>query len=251
KTLGRENGDLTSKEFLKNHIKGENYDVIFNTVAWTQVDAAEDQPREAYLINATLPKWIGEIVRETSTHLVHISTDFVFGRSGNRPFKEEDQPNPNSVYGETKLEGEKALLAIIPERAAICRTAWLFGKGRKNFVSTILQASKTHSQLKVVKDQIGCPTYTADLASWLVSLAEKRACGIWHTVNSGHASWFELAKTALALRHIDCKIFPITSSEWPQKAQRPAYSCLENLKLSKFLGKSIRNWQDALRDYLY
>lgn len=250
--LGREDGDLLNPSFLRAELERRKPDLIFNTVAWTQVDAAEDHPEAAMSVNRALPDALARIVSGMpDVWLIHYSTDFVFSGEEATPRKETDQTGPQAVYGSTKLAGERAVQAILPNRSCIIRTAWLFGPGRKNFVDTIVAASQRNEILKVVDDQFGSPTYTPDLAQWSIALAEKRATGIWHGVNSGRASWCELAAEAIQLASSSCRVLPITSVEWPQKAKRPHYSVLDNGKLAQFLGARPRPWQKALRDHMF
>ena len=251
-SLGREDGDILNFDFIKTKLEEHDPDVIFNTIAWTQVDAAEDHQEEALELNRTFPDSLARsICNREKGHLVHFSTDFVFSGVHAIPFKEDDPTHPENVYGETKLEGEKVVLKILPERSCILRTAWLFGPGRKNFVQTIIDASKDRDQLSVVDDQVGSPTYTMDLALWSALLAEKRMTGVWHASNSGQASWCELALEAVNLARESVRIEPISSDQWPQKARRPKYTVLDNSKLTKFLGTKPRPWPTALRDYVY
>lgn len=250
--LGRQDGDLLDPEFIRDKLERIGPDIVFNTVAWTQVDDAEDHPEEAMSINRALPDTLARSLSASDkAFLVHFSTDFVFSGPHAAPWKETDAPKPDSVYGATKLAGEEAVFGILPSRACVIRTAWLFGPGRKNFVDTILGACKKHDALKVVDDQFGSPTYAPDLAQWSIALAEKRASGLWHGVNSGRASWCELACEAVQLVSAPCRVLPITSAEWPQKARRPAYSPLDNSKLAQFLGATPRPWQKALREYVF
>lgn len=250
--LGRQDGDILNPAFMRNAIQQMRPDVVFNAIAWTQVDAAEDKPEEAMSLNRALPDSIARILcAYDDALLVHFSTDFVFSGPGMKPWKESDEPAPQSVYGRTKREGEKAVLQILPDRACIIRTAWLFGPGKGNFVETILKACQNHESLNVVDDQFGSPTYAPDLAQWSVALASGRANGVWHGVNSGRASWCELASEAAQLAQSSCRVLPITSAEWPQKARRPAYSVLDNSKLAEYLGQKPRPWQKALRDYIF
>ncbi len=224
-TLGRTDGNLLEMSFLEDHLAAADADAVFNAVAWTQVDDAEDHPEDALLINRTLPDALARVLKALGRgHLVHFSTDFVFSGPHQHPWREEDAPNPVSVYGSTKLAGEEAVLRILPERSCIARTAWLFGPGRKNFVDVILEACRKRDAISVVHDQFGSPTYSLDLAQWSVELAETAG---------------------------PCRLEPIASSQWPQKAQRPAYSVLDTSKLSGFLGKKPRPWPQALREYLF
>lgn len=251
-SLGRQDGNLFDMEFLEHRLVQAQADVIFNTVAYTQVDAAEDAPQEALQLNRSLPDALARIIKSIKHgFLVHYSTDFVFSGDRHSPWHEDETPCPASVYGSTKLAGEQAIVQILPEASAILRTAWLFGPDRKNFVSTILNACQKKDQISVVHDQIGSPTYTLDLAEWSLEVATKRACGIWHAVNSGHASWCELAAEAISLTSCPCKLAPITSKEWPQKVVRPSYSVLDTAKLASLLGYKPRPWPQALRDYLF
>lgn len=251
-TLGREDGDLLDPDFLRARIESSQPDAVFNTVAWTQVDAAEDSPDAAMAVNRGLPNSLGRILQNMpGTWLGHISTDFVFSGYHSEPFTEESAPNPATVYGKTKQAGEEAVLSLLPERGCVIRTAWLFGPGRRNFVDTIIGACRKRDTVSVVDDQLGSPTYTLDAAAWCAALAEKKANGIWHAVNSGQASWCELATEAINLLSCPCRVTPIPSQEWPQKAKRPHNSSLDNSKLSRFLGRKPRCWAQALRDYLF
>lgn len=250
--LGRTDGDLLDPDFLESRIDDFEPEVVFNTVAWTQVDDAEDHPEEAMAVNRSIPDALARIISSRpSIWLGQFSTDFVFSGYNSQPFTEKNAPNPANVYGKTKLAGEEAALGILPDRACVIRTAWLFGPDRKNFVDTILKAGQEKNSLNVVTDQLGSPTYTLDLAQWSAELAEKRASGIFHAVNSGQASWCELAGEALHLASSLCRVQPISSAEWPQKAARPANSSLDNSKLGDFLGKKPRCWHQALREYVF
>lgn len=252
-TLGRTDGDLLDYDFLERAVRRADADVVFNGVAWTAVDDAEDKPNDALELNRAFPDALAHIIAKSdNTHLVHFSTDFVF--SGQPPadyWRESDEPAPQSVYGRTKLEGERAVAKILPARSCIVRTAWLFGPGRRNFIDTILDNCQKRDLLSVVDDQMGSPTYTMDLANWSAALAEKRTFGLWHAVNSGHATWCDLASEAIQLVSGPCRVQPIHSREWPQKATRPRNSILANSKLANFLGARPRPWPQALRDYLY
>lgn len=252
RSLGRQDGDITDIKFLSEKINEFDPDIIFNTIAWTDVEGAEDKPEEARALNRCFPNALACCVAgRKKGFLVHYSTDYVFTGNYGTPFKEGETPRPSQMYGQTKLEGEETVLSILPNDSCVIRTAWLFGPGRKNFISTILSLCRQKDSLTVVDDQTGSPTYTLDLADWSLRLAEKRACGIWHGVNSGHATWCELAGEAAALAQMDCAINPIPSTMRPQKAKRPAFSILDNSKLANFLGQPPRPWQKALRDYLY
>lgn len=251
-TLGRNDGNIFDPAFLEKQIKNLVPDVVFNTIAWTQVDDAEDHREEADEVNRVFPLILARILKTLpNAWLGHFSTDFVFSEPATRAWKETDTPAPASVYGQTKLAGEKAVMGELPQRSCIIRTAWLFGSGKKNFVSTILNLAQQKDSLSVVDDQNGSPTYTTDLAEWSMALAKARATGIWHAVNSGMASWYELAREACQLMGYACKLQPVPSSAWPQKAARPSFSVLDNKKLADFLGTQPRPWPQALREYIF
>lgn len=226
-------------------------DAVFNTWAYTQVDKAEDEPAEARRVNEALPALLGRLVQERPCKLVHFSTDFVFDGRKDSPYLPDDPTGPSSVYGETKLAGERALLSLSLPNLLIVRTAWLFGPGKKNFVRTILDLAAERDELRVVHDQVGSPTYTCDLAAWAVALAAKDATGVFHVVNSGRASWAELAAEVIRLAGLPCRVVPIPSAEYPQKARRPAYSVLDTAAFSKATGITPRPWAQALADYVY
>lgn len=251
-TVDWEDGDFSSPDFVAGLLNNEKADIVFNTLAWTRVDDAETNENEADEANRIIPLNIASALSTMQAgRLVHYSTDFVFSGEQRDPYKENAAPCPLNIYGKTKLGGEKAVQQYLPERSCIIRTAWLFGPGKKNFITTILAACLKKNEISVVDDQTGSPTYTPDLAKWSVLLARKKANGIWNGVNSGQASWCELASEAVALARHPCHIQPISSSQWPQKALRPRYSVLDNTRLGELIGIKPRPWVQALRDYIY
>ena len=251
-SFGRQDGDLSDPDYVERLLGEANADAVFNSLAWTRVDDAEDHQNEADQANRILPSILAKaMARLGHGFLAHFSTDFVFPGDSTIPYPENAPPDPKNVYGSTKLAGEKAVLAALPERSCVIRTAWLFGPGRKNFITSILDACNKRDMISVVDDQIGSPTYSLDLALWSTTLAEKKAAGIWNGVNSGHASWCEFAAEAVALVRGPCKVEPIPSAQWPQKAIRPPYSVLNNEKLAAVIGKKPRPWPQALRDYIF
>ena len=223
---------------------------IFNTVAWTNVDKAEDEEEEAYRLNRSFPSQLGRLARQRNTWLMHFSTDFVFNGKKQAPYTEEDKTAPLGAYGESKLAGEQALLQCCPELCCIVRTAWLFGPGRQNFITAILNRCANEGSASVVHDQVGSPTYTPDLAEACVRLAEIQACGIVHVVNSGEASWCEFASKAVSMAGMRCPVHAINSAGYPQKAARPAYSVLSTSRYTALTGHTMRPWPQALQDYV-
>ncbi|OGR34847.1 MAG: dTDP-4-dehydrorhamnose reductase [Desulfovibrionales bacterium GWA2_65_9] len=225
-------------------------DCIINAVAYTQVDRAEDQPEEAYRLNASLPALLGVLAEERELRLVHFSTDFVFDGKKGAPYLPLDQPNPLSVYGASKLAGEEALMALDLPGLLILRTAWLFGPGKMNFVQRILELSAERQELKVVADQFGSPTGTADLAKLTVALLKNNATGLLHAANSGQASWHELAAEAVRLAGLSCRVLAIPTSGYPTKAPRPANSVLDITDTVRLAGYTPRHWREALAEYV-
>ena len=250
-TLGREDGPVTDPAFLEDALSRMNPDYIFNGIAYTAVDLAESEKERACALNRAFPALLGGMTRGSGAHLIHFSTDFVFNGKKRAPYTEDDAADPLNVYGASKLAGEQALAALDMPNCCVVRTAWLFGPGRRNFVSVMLDMARdedTKRTITVVHDQVGSPTYTVDLAAMSLALAVKRASGIVHAVNTGQASWCELASEAVGLVKPDARIQPISSGQWPQKARRPSYSVLSTARLTELTGMVPRPWPQALRD---
>ncbi|MDO9630753.1 MAG: dTDP-4-dehydrorhamnose reductase [Humidesulfovibrio sp.] len=233
-------------DFLDEH----EPDCLVNAVAYTQVDQAEDHPEEAYRLNASLPALLGVAAEERGLRLVHFSTDFVFDGKKGAPYLPTDEPNPLSVYGASKLAGEQSLQALDLPGLLILRTAWLFGPGKTNFVRRILELAAERKELKVVADQFGSPTLTTDLARLTVALLKNGATGLLHAVNSGQASWHELAAEAVRLAGLDCRVLPIPTSGYPTRAVRPANSVLDMKDTVPLAGYTPRHWREALVEYM-
>jgi len=243
--------DIFSEEAVSSYVQEHSISHIFNTVAYTQVDLAEEEKEQARLLNRNLPKILAQVASKKNLYFIHYSTDFVFNGKHTLPYEPEDKPHPLSVYGQTKLEGERAITDILKQNFLIIRTAWLFGEDKENFVSKILRLARERESLKVVHDQIGSPTYTKDLALYTLNLLEKQGAGIFHLVNSGQASWCELAQEAISCAGLPCKVIPITSKEYPQRALRPSFSVLSTRKFTQLTGITPRPWIQALREYLF
>lgn len=243
--------DPTNMDALERAVDEYKPDFVCNTVAYTAVDKAESEPDQAAALNKTLPAMLGRVCRDKGVGLIHYSTDFVFDGKKSSPYLETDQTNPQSVYGKTKLAGERALLELSPDNLYILRTAWIFGPGKSNFVAKILGLAKERPALNVVHDQRGSPTYTVDLARYTLALVEAASPGLYHVVNSGRASWCELTAEAVAVAGLDCRIEAITTDQYPLPAKRPAYSVLDTSKFTAATGVTPRPWVQALRDYVY
>jgi dTDP-4-dehydrorhamnose reductase len=229
-------------------------DVVANAAAMTHVDRCEQEPAVAEAANAVAPGRLAEACRKAGAQLVHVSTDYVFDGAGTRPYREEDATAPRSVYGRTKLEGERRVLAALPG-AIVARTAWVFGPGR-NFVRTILTLAARARDgqggpLRVVADQRGSPTYSDDLAGALIELVEAEGTGVYHLANAGVATWWELARAAVdEWGHPELAIQQLRTEEYPLPAPRPAWSVLDTGRAAG-RGVRLRSWQEALRSYLH
>lgn len=248
---GRADLDLFDRPAVEDYLARTGADILFNTVAYTKVDQAEDEPSEAARLNRQLPLVLGQAARNAGVRLVHYSTDFVFNGRKTTPYTTEDQPDPRSVYGSTKLQGERELLALGLPGLLIIRTSWLFGPCKINFVTRILELAAARPELSVVHDQVGSPSYTPDLAANSLALVESGAEGLFHLANSGQASWCELAAEAVRGADLPCRVKPITSEQYPQKAVRPAYSVLDLSKFTAATGITPRPWLQALREFLF
>lgn len=241
--------DITDEKRGFEILKTFRPDLVINLAAKTDVDGCEDDVYLAERVNAYGAGCVAKLCAEFGIGLVHFSTDYVFDGKKGSPYYEDDTPSPISVYGKTKYEGEKRVLSIHPS-PLIIRTQWIYGKGGRNFVDKILDLSSVNSEIKVVSDQFGSPTYAKDLGEPLRLLLEGRKTGIYNIVNSGICSWFEFAKEIVEIKGIKVKVVPIDSSYLRRKAKRPAFSALSTNKLKDELGYVMRDWREALREFL-
>lgn len=244
--------DITDAEAVMKTVKDGAIDVIVNCAAYTNVDKAEDDADLAELLNATAVRNLAEAVRTNDGTLIHISTDYVFGKEPcNIPCREDRKGTPTGVYGLTKLHGEQAIAAS-GCKALIFRTAWLYSEYGRNFVKTMLDLTAAKPELKVVFDQVGTPTYAQDLADAIFSIIESRSFkgneGIYHYSNEGVCSWFDFTKAIAEIAdHRDCDIQPCHSDEFPSKVVRPSYSVLDKTKFKNTFGLRIPYWTDSLK----
>ncbi len=224
-------------------------DVIVNCAAYTAVDQAEAEPDLAYAVNAAAVKTLGDICAEAGKYLVHISTDFVFGDSSAACLKEMDEPNPLSVYGKTKLAGEK-LLAETDCRHAVIRVEWTYGHAGNNFVYKIIDLAKSRPELKVVDDQVGAPTPTTAVAKAILCFLDKHPEGLYHFAADGYASRYETARYIVRKLELPAKVHPCKSSEFSTPAQRPLNSRFDCAKIDQVLNFERPHWYDALKEFL-
>jgi dTDP-4-dehydrorhamnose reductase len=223
---------------------------VFHLAAMTDVDGCELKPQHAERVNALGTRNVARACAETGVGLLYVSTDYVFDGRGNRPYREDDCPNPISVYGLTKLQGERHVQALVA-RHIIVRSSWLFGPGGKNFVATILKLAKERRDLRVVSDQRGSPTYTRHLASKLAELFAARVFGVFHTTGGGDCSWFEFTGAILrSAGYSEIRVAPITTQELGRAARRPAFSVLENRRLAESKLGLLPHWSEGLAQYL-
>lgn len=221
---------------------------IINCAAHTAVDACETDVDNAYRINAIGPRNLSIASREVGAKLVHISTDYVFAGDASQPYTEFDAPNPQGVYGKTKLAGEEFVRQFAKDYFII-RTAWLYGDG-KNFVKTMLRLSETYDEVKVVNDQVGSPTSTVELAKIIDKLIFTENYGLFHGTCEGVCSWADFAQEIFRLAGKSTKVKGITSEEYNAPTKRPAYSVLENYMLKLTCGHMAADWQQAIAEYM-
>ncbi len=249
--------EITDIESVKAAFNKYKPDMVINAAAFIRVDDCEDNPDNAFQVNA---QGAGNVAMAASDHgatLMHISTDYVFGgeeEQRGRPYTEDDTPTPANVYGKSKLDGENLVRRLCP-MYLIVRTSALFGtKGAwskgGNFVETVLRLAGEKEELRVVNDQISSPTYTRDLAAKIAQLIITDNHGIFHITNKGSCSWYEFAVEILRLAGLKTPVLPVTSDQYPQKARRPNYSVLDNYHLRLLGMDDMRPWQEALKDYL-
>lgn len=246
---GKRELDVTSKEEVKSFVIENNIDVIINCAAYTNVDQAELNSKEAELLNFQAVKNLAEVAKSEDVSLIHISTDYVFDGKSAVPYLETNEVCPQNIYGETKLKGENVLKEINPKNSVIIRTSWLYGEYGHNFVKTMLKLFDERKSVSVVADQIGAPTYAMDLAKTILQIAPKINCEnveVYHYTNSGKCSWYEFAKEILKQTRYKCELKPVFSSEYPTKAKRPKFSLLNTEKIQKEFNIEIPNWKDSL-----
>jgi len=231
-------------------LRARQPEMVIHLAAYTDVDGCETNPQAAETTNSTGTRNLAVACAQVDAAMLYVSTDYVFDGTKTSPYREDDPPNPVSVYGRTKFMGEQHVRAIL-KRYFITRTSWLYGPNGKNFVTTILKTAHQQKVLRVVNDQQGSPTYTRHLALKLAELAETRAYGIYHTTGSGTCSWFEFARAVLDLCPVEgVEVLPISSRESGRAARRPANSVLENRALKEARLELMPHWKIALAEYL-
>lgn len=249
----KEELNITNKEAIATLVKQNHIELVINCAAYTYVDKAEEDSKLANTINKKAVRNIAEVCNENNIALIHISTDYVFEGIKNTPYKEDDKIAPLGVYGKTKWQGEEEIRKFDIDYL-ILRTSWLYSSFGNNFVKTILKLSRQKSEINVVNDQIGTPTYAKDLAEVILFIAEnqlfKGKRETYHFANKGACSWYEFAKEIIHQSKEKCVVNPIKTSEFPTLAKRPQYSVLNTNKIEQAFGIKIRTWQKALGECL-
>jgi len=241
--------DITDAVSVDKVIKEAAPDAVIHCAAYTAVDAAEDNEEICRKVNVDGPKNIATVCKELDIKMIQISTDYVFSGEGERPWEPDDAAAPQSVYGQTKYEGELAVQELL-DKYFIVRIAWVFGINGKNFVKTMLNLAKTRDTLTVVNDQFGSPTYTYDLAKLLVDMIQTEKYGVYHATNEGICSWYDFACAIFREAGVGMNVLPVTSAEYAAKAKRPSNSRMSKDKLDEMGFDRLPDWQDALKRYL-
>ena len=244
--------DMTDSEAVRRIVKERNVRCIVNCAAYTNVDKAESDEALCFKLNAAAPKILAEVMKEVCGLLIHISTDYVFDGRKCHPYVEDDEANPQSVYGKSKLAGEQAVLETASS-AVVLRTAWLYSPFGNNFVKTMLRLGAEKEELKVVFDQVGTPTYAAHLAQAVVAVLPRLEAGykeVFHFSNEGVCSWYDFAEEIMAQGGRNCKVLPIESKDYPTAAERPAFSVLNKTKFKTSFGMEIPHWKKGLEECL-
>ena len=248
--------DITDFEALITFFNDNNPDFVINCAAYTAVDQAEKESEMATLLNSKAPRNLAALCHKHGARLIHISTDYVFDGMAYTPYSEEDEANPQSIYGKTKRDGELGAMEANPQ-SVIIRTSWLYSSFGNNFVKTMIRLGKERSILRVVFDQIGTPTYAFDLASAILHIVRISAHdeknwkpGIYHYSNEGVCSWYDFAVEVHHFAGISCKVEPIGSKDFPTLAKRPAYSVLDKAKIKSAYGVEVMYWRYSLMNCL-
>jgi len=245
--------DLSNLCKLEDYFDNNTFDVIINCGAYTAVDKAESEEELANMINHRAVSLLAKIAKKKGIALIHVSTDYVFDGQNYRPYIETDPTKPQGVYGQTKRDGENAIVDIASKNTVIIRTSWVYSSFGNNFVKTMLRLGKERDTLGVIFDQVGTPTYARDLAKAILDIVPQinnTAPEIFHYSNEGAASWYDFAKAIFELSNIKCTVNPITTNQYPTPAKRPHYSLLNKGKIKEEYNLTIAYWRDSLRECL-
>lgn len=247
----REDLPLENFEMIRTVFGVIKPDVFINCGAYTNVDKAETEKELAFVVNGEAVGVIAALCAEANARLIHISTDYVFDGEGQQPYKETDYTSPVNTYGASKLLGEEHAFQLDPE-AIVIRTSWVYSSFGKNFVKTMLKLMKERTEINVVNDQLGSPTYAADLACAILKIAkaDNAEGGIYHFSNEGDISWFDFAVAIAAFSGPSCQVQPIPTAQFPTPAKRPAYSVMDKSRIKERFGLELKPWKQSLRQCL-
>lgn len=249
KGIDREDCDITDEKAVYDYIKNYAPDVVVHCAAYTAVDRAEDEKEICYNINVNGTKYIANACKEIDAKMVYISTDYVFEGTGDKAYEVNDKISPNNTYGLTKYQGEEMVRNIL-DKYFIIRISWVFGINGNNFINTMMKLGESRSELNVVADQIGSPTYTHDLAPLICDMIETEKYGIYHATNEGYCSWADFAEYIFSVTGQKVLVHHIKSEEYPTKASRPKNSRLSKASLDNAGFKRLPDWQDAVKRYI-
>lgn len=240
--------DITNSDEVNSFFSQRKVDYCINCAAYTAVDKAENEPNMAKLVNDIGPKYLAEACKKNNTILIQVSTDFVFDGNQCIPYKESDKPNPISVYGQTKLDGEIAVSSILKDYFII-RTSWLYSEYGNNYLKTMLRLSSEKEELSIISDQIGAPTYAGDLAEFFVKIITENNnnYGLYHYSNLGLASWYDFTKAIFEVSGFNFKVNSIKTEDYKQDAVRPRFSILDKSKTQKMFKLEIPYWRESLK----
>ena len=251
---GRDSLDLGGPTSIATYFSQNKFDIIINCAAYTAVDKAESESKLADQVNHLAVKQIAEIAKQQGAKFIHVSTDYVFDGKNYKPCTEDDKTNPQSIYGSTKLAGERAIQEIMRKGATIIRTGWLYSEFGNNFVKTMLELGANNEKIKVISDQIGTPTYASDLAQAIVGIVKSKylqnkeqQTQIFHYSNEGVCSWYDFSKAIFDIEKIACKAVPIESKEWKMPAKRPYYTVLNKNKFKTTFEVEVPYWRESLQ----
>lgn len=240
--------DICDRKAVEKYFAERKIDVLLNCAAYTAVDKAEEDVELCYRINEKAVGILGEVAAQYGTKMVHVSTDYVFDGTSYLPYTEDRPVCPATIYGKSKLAGEQLLMDVCPA-AVIVRTSWLYSSFGNNFVKTMIKLGRERDTLNVIFDQVGTPTYAADLADALLQIvsADKFIPGVYHYSNEGVCSWYDFTIAIHQIAGIDCRVLPIESKDYPAKTPRPHYSVLNKKKIKSNYNIQIPHWEDGLR----
>ncbi|MCG0045549.1 dTDP-4-dehydrorhamnose reductase [Priestia aryabhattai] len=247
--FGRDKMDITNQTQVQEVISTLKPNIVLHSAAHTQVDLAESEPEQAFSINAYGTRNVAVAAEAVGAKLVYVSTDYVFDGTADEPYNEFSPTSPLGVYGKSKLAGEQ-FVRDLHSKFFIVRTSWVYGKHGANFVKTMLKLGEERKEISVVADQIGCPTYTLDLANAILELVDTEKYGVYHISNSGSCSWYEFAKAIFENTDLDIKVIQCTTLDFPRVAARPAYSVFEHMSIKLNDFTPMRSWQEGLLSFL-